>query len=318
MNRAQTPEQTAPLTVLYDGECPFCRTQMTRLRRWDKHGQLRLLATQDRLVPEEYPQLDPLALLREMHVVEDSGAVHRGGDAVLLLARRLFPNPLVRLLLGLPLLPTLVRAGYPMVASRRGRDGAATCTDAACVPHRQPNSKADLGPRGRKLAAVWSVSLLAAVLLPVVQNWREKPRDSFPLSHYPMFSQERGETYRMHHAVGITTDGERVPISYRRIGTGGFNAVRRQLRRMARSDDAALLQAYTVAIAERVAASNRSAERDLVEVRIVRATYEIGPYFLERRRDPVREVVLSRAAVVREVSEPERTVADEEDGDEQT
>src|SRR5262249_22843254 len=45
--------------------------------------------------------------------------------------------------------------------------------------------------RGKIIPGVLSVVMIGATLSPVVENWREKPTDSFPLSYYPMFSQKR-------------------------------------------------------------------------------------------------------------------------------
>ena len=39
-------------------------------------------------------------------------------------------------------------------------------------------------PTARQLAATYSLALLAAVIAPIRQNWRPKPRkDGFPLSY---------------------------------------------------------------------------------------------------------------------------------------
>jgi len=44
---------------------------------------------------------------------------------------------------------------------------------------------------GPRAASVFGLSLLAAVLWPLRENWRAARRDSFPLSYYPMFSARR-------------------------------------------------------------------------------------------------------------------------------
>lgn len=81
----------------------------------------------------------------------------------------------------------------------------------------------------RGLAAGLSVLLLAAVLWPARLNWRARPKDSFPLSYYPMFSARRRERVRLLHVDGLDARGRRYPIPYRHLGSGGLNQVRRQL-----------------------------------------------------------------------------------------
>lgn len=87
-------------------------------------------------------------------------------------------------------------------------------------------------PLTRRLAATYSLALLGAVITPVRQNWRPKPRkDGFPLSYYPMFSARRPATTTVYSLVGVAADRTRVRLPYRIAGTGGLNQVRRQINR---------------------------------------------------------------------------------------
>jgi hypothetical protein len=55
-----------------------------------------------------------------------------------------------------------------------------------------------------------SVLLVGLVLWPA---FRDPPRDSFPLSDYPMFSYGRPSARTtISHALGVTDEGERVPL----------------------------------------------------------------------------------------------------------
>lgn len=161
---------------------------------------------------------------------------------------------------------------------------------------RQPH---DLSAAGRRRAAWFGALLTAATLAPVVQNWREKPRDDFPFSHYPMFSSERRQLHRQTHAVGITDAGLRVPISHRRIGTGGANAVRRQLSRVLREGSDEEVQRYCEGIAARLAKSNSRSSNAIQEVRLVSARYDLAGYFLRGEKAPADERVLATARVLR-------------------
>jgi len=87
-------------------------------------------------------------------------------------------------------------------------------------------------PNARRLAATYSLALLAAVIAPIRQNWRPKPRkDGFPLSYYPMFSAKRPSTAIIYSLIGVAADGARIRLPHHIGGTGGLNQVRRQINR---------------------------------------------------------------------------------------
>ena len=304
--RSEPDSGACQTLVLYDGQCPFCRKQMARLRKWDKEGTLRLLPYQEPWVVEQFPHIDARALQRAMHVVTSDGAIHVGGNAVALIIEQVARPRVLRVLPRLPGVRQVMRWVYPMVADRRRRDESRRCTDATCEApmaggetFEGDRGTNDLTPQGRRTRLGFSIAFMVVVLSPVIQNWRDDPEDGFPLSYYPMFSHERGETYRLYHPVGITGDGQRVPIAYGRIGSGGFNAVRRQVREMARSGNKERLQEYTATIADSVAASKSRSLRDVDEVRIVRGTYNIDDWFLHGINLPERERTVSSAPVLR-------------------
>ena len=63
----------------------------------------------------------------------------------------------------------------------------------------------------RAYALAVSAVLLSLVISPAL---RDPPRDSFPLSDYPMFSRGRPDPgIRLTHALGVTPEGDRVPLS---------------------------------------------------------------------------------------------------------
>src|SRR5688500_190743 len=80
-------------------------------------------------------------------------------------------------------------------------------------------------------AGLLGVLLIGATLAPIAQNWRPEPKDSFPFSYYPMFSQKRGDIYRVHYMVGLDGQGKRHTIPHLFAGEGGFNQTRRQINR---------------------------------------------------------------------------------------
>jgi len=69
---------TLQLTLFFDSTCPFCRTEMARLRRWDAQGRLAFIdcAAQD-FRAADYG-LTQIGVMRELHGITCEGAVLRG------------------------------------------------------------------------------------------------------------------------------------------------------------------------------------------------------------------------------------------------
>jgi predicted DCC family thiol-disulfide oxidoreductase YuxK len=122
-------------TVIYDGQCRFCRGQIATLRRLDLGGRLAFVSLHDPIVGRDFPELAPDDLHARMYIVDTRGRAHGGADAVRYLSRRL---PLLWPL-ALPLhvpgsLPLWQRI-YAWVARHRyriaGRVGG-TCDEGTC------------------------------------------------------------------------------------------------------------------------------------------------------------------------------------------
>lgn len=151
------------------------------------------------------------------------------------------------------------------------------------------SGEAPKGP-AKVMAGVLSLLLLGAVAWPVNENFQDKPRDDFPFSYYPMFTNDRGEAMSVNHLVGITADGREIPVSYHRAGDGGFNQVRRQINRYVREDNTRELIEH---VADDLAASTRRAEVEVEQVQIVRSRFRFDDYFAGNKRPVEREVVNS-------------------------
>ncbi|WP_282085009.1 hypothetical protein [Aquimarina algiphila] len=135
--------------------------------------------------------------------------------------------------------------------------------------------------------AMWvSILIIALILSPIAENWASKPKDNFPLSYYPMFSKKRKATYGLYYFVGYDTTQKRHKISYKIAGTGGFNQVRRQIRKAARSDRA---QAFTQKVAEKIANKKGYPYSNLVRIELVKGYYHLENYFLKKDTLPVHE-----------------------------
>jgi len=145
----------------------------------------------------------------------------------------------------------------------------------------------------RQAATATAVGLVA-VLAPMINLWRASPRDSFPLSHYPMFSARRGAHVEVSYLCGVRADGSRQRLDSRLAADGGMNQERKQIARAVR-------RGRSDRLARRVARrlDGRSLHGDVVAVEIVTGTFRIEDHF-ERPPgaiEPVDIIVAARHAV---------------------
>ena len=147
-------------------------------------------------------------------------------------------------------------------------------------------------------AALFSAVLLLLVLAPLAENAASKPQDSFPFSYYPMFSHKRSANYSQPFLEGVNADGTTVRIHYTHAGNGGFNQVRRQIRRQIKEGRADELCSR---VAGSVATSRSSRYRDISQVRIVDADFVVADYFRKGQKEPVKRSVEAACAVERSV-----------------
>jgi hypothetical protein len=145
------------------------------------------------------------------------------------------------------------------------------------------------------VAGLFGLLLVGATLAPVVQHWRPEPKDSFPFSHYPMFSQKRDSLYRVSYMVGLDGQGNRHLIPHGFAGRGGFNQTRRQINRFIRDEKADTL---CQAVALNVARDTTAAYRDIVEVRIVTGAFRYEDFF-RGNKTPAQEQARASCRIVR-------------------
>lgn len=150
------------------------------------------------------------------------------------------------------------------------------------------NSRSSSRLAGLDLATAGAISLavIAAVLSPMVQNWRARPKDSFPLSYYPMFTASRGEATRITYLVGVDGEGKHHPLHYTLVGKGGLNQVRRQINRM---KDEGRADKLCEQVAQKVARRKGKRHRSMVEVRVVTGQFNFNDYFLAGSKAPKNE-----------------------------
>jgi len=140
---------------------------------------------------------------------------------------------------------------------------------------------------GKLLPALFSVLLIALVLSPITENFRAKPTDGFPLSHFPMFTSKREATESVTHLVGLDASGNRHVIPHRFAGTGGMNQVRKQISKSSRNEDAPKL---CQTVAEKVAQRRGERYRKIVKIVVVSGEYNLNDYFAGAK-NPVKEKI---------------------------
>lgn len=118
-------------TVLYDGQCRFCRSQIALLRRLDLGGSLHFTSLHDPAVPEVFPELSRDDLLAQMYVIDTAGRARGGAEAVRYLSRKLPLLWPLAVLLYIPGTLPLWQALYRFVARNRMRI-AGSCTEGTC------------------------------------------------------------------------------------------------------------------------------------------------------------------------------------------
>jgi len=148
----------------------------------------------------------------------------------------------------------------------------------------------------KPFALFFSVAVLFAILLPVRENWKEKPKDSFPLSYFPMFSSKRDSICTVNYFVGYDTLGNRYYIPHALVGAGGFNQVRRQVNKKVRSEN---VEKITQKVAKKVAKCQEVPYCHLVRIALVRGDFDLNNYFQKGIKMPQHEKVIFTKTIER-------------------
>jgi predicted DCC family thiol-disulfide oxidoreductase YuxK len=115
-------------TLVYDGECAFCRWSLAQLLRRDGDERLRIVALQSPEAAELLPHLTPAQRAAAAHLVSADGRVYSGAAVA---------APLVQLLGGGARIAAVLRVlaapsawGYRLIAANRGLLSRALPADA--------------------------------------------------------------------------------------------------------------------------------------------------------------------------------------------
>ncbi len=69
------------LTLIYDGECGFCRKWVDQIRKYDAAQKIKFLPCQSEERKQHFPQILEENCLKAMHVVLPDGQIFSGADA---------------------------------------------------------------------------------------------------------------------------------------------------------------------------------------------------------------------------------------------
>jgi predicted DCC family thiol-disulfide oxidoreductase YuxK len=69
------------VTVIYDGNCGFCRRWVERIRRWDRDQRIGFLPYQSPELATRFPQVSRAECTQRIHLVEPEGPVFKGAAA---------------------------------------------------------------------------------------------------------------------------------------------------------------------------------------------------------------------------------------------
>ncbi|MBC8154533.1 MAG: hypothetical protein H7Z72_16640 [Bacteroidetes bacterium] len=151
--------------------------------------------------------------------------------------------------------------------------------------------------RPMRLAALCSLLMMGAVIWPISQNWARKPKDGFPLSHYPMFAKNRNDKATLTYLLGIDRRGNRHFVSYTHAGTGGMNQVRKTINKRALKNPKALCDK----VARSVARSSTAPDVLLDSIRIVKGNFQLSTFF-GGNQTPARSKAYCGCAVPRKLT----------------
>jgi predicted DCC family thiol-disulfide oxidoreductase YuxK len=118
---------------LFDGTCRICQRSRVMNERMRPSAAVRFVDVNDARMLARYPQMDNADAMGQIHVLDPSGNLTGGYDALVALAPALPPVAWATKLLGLGFVRRLGRSAYRWVAATRYRlGGQASCHDGAC------------------------------------------------------------------------------------------------------------------------------------------------------------------------------------------
>jgi predicted DCC family thiol-disulfide oxidoreductase YuxK len=105
--------------LIYDDDCAICIAGMKKLKKLDTNDVVRLVPLSKPKLPDGFT-LPPVEQLRdELHLIDPTGGVHKGAEAVFYLARILPRTRKYSRILSMPVVGFFARPVYRLVSRNR-------------------------------------------------------------------------------------------------------------------------------------------------------------------------------------------------------
>ena len=129
---------TPAYTVVYDGDCRVCGRVVRRLARWDRAGQLEIVAFQQAGLQRRFPWIPPHAYSQSLQLVRSDGRTWQGAAAIEELLEALPRGWLISWIFHIPFARAVAERIYRWFARNRYRLGCAEhCSVDAGKPRRR-------------------------------------------------------------------------------------------------------------------------------------------------------------------------------------
>jgi predicted DCC family thiol-disulfide oxidoreductase YuxK len=112
-----------PYTCVYDGMCKVCTRLAASLRKWDRHGEIEVVASQTPGVMARFPWIPARAYAEALQLIGPGGRTWQGAAAIEELLKILPKGKLVAWLFRIPFVRGVADRVYRWFARNRYRLG---------------------------------------------------------------------------------------------------------------------------------------------------------------------------------------------------
>lgn len=109
--------------LVYDGECGVCDRIARRLRAWDRHGRLEIVASEQSEVPGRFPWIPTAAFGDSIQLIAPDGTTWQGAAAMERVIDLMPKGRLLTWVFSLPLARPVAERIYRWFARNRHRLG---------------------------------------------------------------------------------------------------------------------------------------------------------------------------------------------------
>ena len=125
--------------IIYDGECNFCLNGIRRIQNKDEADQFTYTPKQTPDLYAHYPQLEALESKEGMRFIDASGKTYCGADTIYQIYKRLGKYRYITWLYLVPIIRTLMKGVYLIIAKNRSRLSKLDCESETCSVERGLN-----------------------------------------------------------------------------------------------------------------------------------------------------------------------------------